>query len=55
MLFFCRDYERLHIFFWLMKDFGWNTNNILWWYFGFLPTAAMATDFIASSARVEVG
>lgn len=48
------EYERLHIFFWLLKDCGWNTLNKPTWYLGLVPTLTMAIDFAWIVANVNV-
>lgn len=49
-----REYERLHIFFWLLKDFGWNILSEPIWFLGLIPTLTMSIDFAWIVANVNV-
>lgn len=48
------EYERLHIFFWVLKDFGWNILNKPVWFVGLIPTLFMSIDFAWIVANVNV-
>ena len=48
------EYERLHIFFWLLKDFGWVILSKPVWYMGLIPTLTMSIDFAWIVANVNV-
>lgn len=48
-----RQYEQLHIVFWLGKDFAWNTATVPLWYVCSIATLLMALDFVWESAQQE--
>ncbi len=52
-----RQYENLHMLFWIAKDLAWNRLNLLLWLFCLVPTVLLAIDFIIISAttKCEVG
>jgi hypothetical protein len=49
-----RQYENLHMFFWLAKDLAWNRGNIVLWFICLVPTVLVAADFFFISAFCKV-
>lgn len=49
-----RQYENLHMFFWLSKDLCWNRNFIAMWFLCLVPTVLLAADFFFISAFNKV-
>jgi hypothetical protein len=45
-----RQYENLHMYFWLAKDLAWNRNNIVMWFVLLGPAVFLAGDFFFISA-----
>lgn len=48
-----RQYEQIHILFWLGKDYAWNTGDVPLWYICSISTLLIALDFIWETAQVE--
>mmetsp|Transcript_8978 Transcript_8978/g.8017 ORF Transcript_8978/g.8017 Transcript_8978/m.8017 type:complete len:406 (+) Transcript_8978:12-1229(+) len=44
-----REYENIHILFWLGKDYGWNKLNPVIWILFLIPTVLIAVDFVLIS------
>lgn len=44
-----REYENVHIFFWLGKDYSWNIVNPISWVLFLIPTQLIAADFVMVS------
>lgn len=40
-----RQYENIHMFFWLAKDLAWNETNISLWLLFLIPTILVSTDY----------
>lgn len=49
-----RQYENLHMFFWLAKDLCWNRENIPLWFIMVGPAILLAADFMFISAFCKV-
>jgi hypothetical protein len=49
-----RQYENVHMIFWLTKDLAWNLSNISLWWLCLVPTFMLATDFLYISSHTEV-
>jgi hypothetical protein len=49
-----RQYENLHMLFWLAKDLAWNRTNIVMWFICLVPTVLVAADFLIISAFCKV-
>jgi hypothetical protein len=49
-----RQYENLHMYFWLAKDLAWNRNNIVMWFVLLGPAVFLAGDFFFISAFCKV-
>lgn len=49
-----RQYENLHMYFWLMKDLLWNRNLVTMWFIMLVPALFLAADFIFISAFEKV-
>ncbi len=45
-----RQYENLHMLFWIAKDLAWNRLNLGLWLVCLIPTILLAADFILISA-----
>eukprot|EP01038_Epipyxis_sp_PR26KG_P007643 gene7643-10403_t len=45
-----RQYENLHMLFWIAKDLAWNINNLQLWLLCLVPTIIIAADFLFISA-----
>jgi hypothetical protein len=45
-----RQYENLHMYFWLAKDLAWNRNNLVMWFVLLGPAVFLAGDFFFISA-----
>lgn len=48
-----RQYESVHMLFWLSKDLAWNRNNISLWFLMLIPTFGLALDYFSMSLNVE--
>lgn len=46
-----RRYEFVHVFFWLLKDYSWCSQDQLLWIVAAIPTLFMAIDFIIVSSK----
>lgn len=46
-----RQYENLHMLFWIAKDLAWNRLNLTLWLICLVPTLLIAADFIWISSR----
>lgn len=44
-----RDYETIHVFLWLGKDYAWCSENLIMWYIFMVPTVLVAADFAWTS------
>jgi hypothetical protein len=49
-----RQYENLHMFFWLSKDLAWNRNNKAMWFTFLVPTVVLSVDYLILSYKNEV-
>lgn len=49
-----RDYERMHIVFWLGKDCAWNTLNKTMWIIFVVPTFIFALDYVFMTLTSKV-
>jgi hypothetical protein len=49
-----RQYENVHMIFWLTKDLAWNLNNPTLWFLCLVPTMLLAIDFLHISYTNEV-
>jgi hypothetical protein len=49
-----RQYENLHMYFWLIKDLCWNLNFISMWFVMLVPAVFLAGDFFFISAFCKV-
>jgi hypothetical protein len=45
-----RQYENLHMYFWLAKDLCWNRSNLILWFVMLVPAVFLAADFFFISA-----
>jgi hypothetical protein len=48
-----RQYENLHMLFWIAKDLAWNKNNLELWLIFLVPTLLMAGDMLLISLYVD--
>lgn len=48
-----RQYEQIHILFWLGKDYAWNTGDVALWYICSICTLLIALDFMWESVQQE--
>ena len=46
-----RQYENLHMYFWLAKDLAWNRNNLAMWSVLLGPAVFLAGDFFFISGK----
>lgn len=46
-----RDYELVHVFFWLLKDYCWCTGDKRMWIIGAIPTLLFSIDFVRISFK----
>jgi hypothetical protein len=44
-----REYENIHILWWLCTDYAWNTLNPSLWVFTAIPTIIISADFVVTS------
>lgn len=51
-----RQYENLHMLFWISKDLAWNRSNLFWWLVCLFPTLFISADllFIALTSNSAV-
>jgi hypothetical protein len=48
-----RQYENLHMLFWIAKDLAWNLVNLSFWLFCLVPAVLLALDFIYISVTTK--
>jgi hypothetical protein len=48
-----RQYEQIHILFWLGKDYAWNTLDVPLWYICSICTLLIAIDFMFETSQQE--
>ena len=48
-----REYEQIHILFWLGKDYAWNSIDAPLWYVCSISTLLIGVDFMWESAQQE--
>jgi lysylphosphatidylglycerol synthetase-like protein (DUF2156 family) len=46
-----RQYENIHMMFWLAKDLAWNETKIILWFLFLVPTIAASTDFFIIASK----
>ena len=44
-----RQYENLHMLFWISKDLAWNRSNLFWWVVCLFPTLFISADLLLIS------
>lgn len=41
-----RQYENVHMLFWISKDLAWNRNSLFWWLIFLFPTLFISADLL---------